>query len=196
MSTAALDRLVSEVRACTHCAAHLPYAPHPVLRVSATARLLVIGQAPGIKVHRSGIPWNDASGKRLRHWMQLNEETFYDTARVAIVPMGMCYPGKGSSGDLPPRPECAPLWHRRLLALMPRIELIVLVGSYAVNAYLPEAKRRNLSETLKQWPDALPRYFPLVHPSPRNQLWLRNNAWFETEAVPALRERVQQVLAF
>jgi uracil-DNA glycosylase family 4 len=186
--------LLAEVRACRACAAHLPLGPKPVVRASTTARLLIIGQAPGTKVHATGIPWNDPSGDRLRAWLGVDRDSFYDEARIAITPMGFCYPGKGRSGDLPPRPECAPLWHARLQALMPRLELVLLVGQYAQRHYLGEPQR-TLGEIVRDFRRYGPRYLPLPHPSPRNQLWLRRNPWFEREVLPVLRRRVARVLA-
>lgn len=190
----ALTELLAEVRACRHCEADLPLGANPVLRASATARLLIVGQAPGTKVHASGVPWNDPSGDRLRDWLDMDRDTFYDESRIAIVPMGFCYPGKGKSGDLPPRPECAPLWHERLLAHMPRVELVLLVGSYAQQHYLG-ASRETLTERVRRWRDFAPRYLPLPHPSPRNTLWLRRNDWFEETVVPELRQRVADLFA-
>ena len=188
----ALTELLAEVRACRHCEADLPLGANPVLRASATARLLIVGQAPGTKVHASGVPWNDPSGDRLRDWLAMDRDTFYDESRIAIVPMGFCYPGKGKSGDLPPRPECAPLWHERLLAHMPRVELVLLVGSYAQQHYLG-ASRETLTDRVRRWRDFAPRYLPLPHPSPRNTLWLRRNDWFEATVVPELRQRVAKL---
>jgi uracil-DNA glycosylase len=154
--------------------------------------MAIVGQAPGTRVHASGVPWDDASGKRLRQWLALDTEQFYDESRIAIVPMGFCYPGKGKSGDLPPSPECAPLWHDRLFAQMPQVELVLLVGSYAQKHYL-EQSRETLTQRVQRWSDFGPRYFPMPHPSPRNTLWLRRNPWFELEVVPALRERLLQL---
>lgn len=188
-----LPRLLTEVRACRHCEGLLPFAPRPVLRAAASARLLIIGQAPGTKVHASGIPWDDASGARLRDWMGVDSDCFYDTERIAIIPMGLCYPGRGRGGDLPPRPECARLWHARLLALLPNLRLTLLIGDHAQRYYLPE-RRHSLTWRVRHWRDWLPHYFALVHPSPRNTLWLRRNPWFEEEVVPALREQVRRVL--
>jgi uracil-DNA glycosylase len=190
----ALARLLAEVRACQTCAGVLPLGPRPVLRISHSARLLIIGQAPGTKVHASGIPWNDASGDRLRQWMDVDHDSFYDESRIAIMPMGFCYPGKGRAGDLPPRPECAPLWHARLLAQMPRLELVMLVGQYAQRHYL-DNQGLSLTETVRQWRRFGPRFLPLPHPSPRNQLWLRRNPWFGQEVVPELRQQVARLLA-
>jgi len=190
-----LAKLVREVRACTVCAAHLPLPPNPILRVSATARLLIVGQAPGIRVHNTGIPWNDPSGDRLRLWLQLSRQEFYDESRIAIVPTGLCYPGKGESGDLPPRPECAPLWHPRLRAAMPKIELTLLIGSYAQAYYLSSHRKESMQETVRAWKDYLPEFIPLPHPSPRNIRWFKMNPWFDDEVVPAMRKRVKALLA-
>jgi uracil-DNA glycosylase len=189
-----LDALVREARACRHCAAHLPYAPRPVLRVSPTARLLIIGQAPGRRVHESGIPWTDPSGERLRDWLQLPPERFYDSARVAILPMGMCYPGTVDGADLPPRPECAPLWHPRLLPLMPSVRLTLLVGSYAQALHLGKRRKPTLGATVRAFCDYLPAFLPLPHPSWRNTGWLVRNPWFAAELLPELRARVQEAL--
>lgn len=188
-----LDKLLAEVRRCDICASHLPLGPRPVVRATATARLLIVGQAPGTKVHNTGIPWNDPSGDRLRSWLGWSREQFYDESLTAIVPMGFCYPGKGKSGDMPPRPECAPTWHELLLAHMPELELVLLVGQYAQRYYLDQPKR-TLTETVKCFADYGPRYLPLPHPSPRNQLWLRKNPWFESDVVPVLKKRVARLL--
>ncbi len=190
--TCSLNLLLREVHSCQLCASEIPQ-PRPVLRVSNSAKLLLVGQAPGSKVHASGIPWDDASGKRLRQWMGISTELFYDRNSIAIMPMGFCYPGKGHGGDLPPRPECAPLWHNKILALLPAIQCTLLIGMYAQNYYL-DTDHKNLTERVKCWQEFAPELFVLPHPSPRNQLWLRRNAWFEAETVPALRETVQQVL--
>jgi uracil-DNA glycosylase len=177
------------------CAAHLPFAPRPVLRVSPTARVLIVGQAPGRRVHASGVPWDDPSGDRLRAWLQLSREIFYDESRIAIIPTGMCYPGKGPSGDLPPRRECAPLWHPKLRALMPDIQLTVLVGSYAQAFYLGPRRKGSLAETVRAFGEFLPDFFPLPHPSPRNVGWFQRNPWVEKEVVPEVRKRVGEILA-
>ena len=192
-SERSLIRLVEEISRCRHCAGVLPHAPRPVLRVGARARLLIIGQAPGTRVHATGIPWNDASGDRLRAWLGLDREQFYDTDQIAIMPMGFCYPGKGRGGDLPPRPECAPLWHDRVLERLPHLRLTLLVGSYAQRHYLDDSFG-SLTERLLHWRDRPAAFFPLVHPSPRNQRWLRRNPWFETEVIPDLRDRVREIL--
>jgi len=182
-------QLLQEIRGCRVCAEQLPLGPRPVLRASRTARLLIIGQAPGTRVHATGIPWNDPSGDRLRDWLQLDRDRFYDESRIAIIPMGLCYPGKGSSGDLPPRPECAPLWHERLLQALPELRLRLLIGKYAQDYYLG-TRRQSLAETVRHYRDYLPDYFPLPHPSPRNIRWFRNHPWFEAEVIPALREQL------
>ncbi len=187
-----LESLLTEVRSCQICVSSIP-APNPVLRASATARVLVIGQAPGTKVHASGVPWNDASGKRLREWMGITDDEFYDDALVAIVPMGFCYPGKGKSGDLPPRPECAPQWHTAILERLPQIRCTLLIGQYAQNYYLP-AKYKSLTERVHDWQKFAPSNYVLPHPSPRNFVWLRKNPWFEREAVPHLRKTVRSIL--
>lgn len=190
-----LDALLREVRACRVCAAHLPLGPRPVLRARATARLLIVGQAPGTRVHETGIPWNDPSGDRLRAWLDLGRETFYDEARIAIVPMGFCYPGRNPrGGDNPPRPECAPLWHPPLVEALPRLALTLLVGRYAQAFYLGPRRRASLTETVRAWAGYGPQVLPLPHPSWRNTAWLRNNPWFETELLPALRTRVHALL--
>ncbi len=161
-----------------------------MLRAHADARVLIVGQAPGTRVHASGVPWNDPSGDRLRTWMGVNREAFYDEHLFAIIPMGFCYPGKGRSGDLPPRPECAPLWHHRLLGQLPKLRLTLLVGQYAQRYYLGSDAKKTLTETVLAWRDYQPRFLPLPHPSPRNTLWLRRNPWFEAEVVPALRDKL------
>ena len=185
-----LADLLAEIRACRHCEADLPLGPNPVLRAGAGARLLIVGQAPGTKVHATGIPWNDPSGERLRQWLDMDSEQFYDQDRIAIVPMGFCYPGRGKSGDLPPSPACAPLWHEKVLSHLPKLELTLLVGSYAQAHYLG-ASRETLTERVRRWRDFAPDYLPLPHPSPRNTLWLKRNPWFDEEVVPALQARVR-----
>ena len=174
--------LLSQVRNCTECKAHLPFAPNPILRVGGQARLLIIGQAPGTKVHETGIPWNDPSGNRLRNWLGLSHEQFYDERKVAIMPLGFCYPGKGNSGDLPPRTECAPLWHDKILKYLPNIKLTLLIGQYSQRRYLGNRHKGNVTETVRAWREYIEEgYLPLVHPSPRNGIWLKKNQWFEKE---------------
>jgi uracil-DNA glycosylase len=191
----ALDDLLREIRACRLCEQHLPLGPRPVLRASAEARLLIVSQAPGTRVHASGIPWDDASGRRLRDWLQLDETTFYDETRVAIVPMGFCYPGRAGSGDAPPRPECRATWHPRLLPRLRNIELTLSIGQYAQAYCLGPRRKSSLGETVRAWRDYLPAHLPLPHPSPRNVGWFKANPWFEAEVVPVLRERVHALLA-
>ncbi|MDF2180333.1 uracil-DNA glycosylase family protein [Aliiglaciecola sp. CAU 1673] len=184
--------ILEEIRSCRLCEAHLPLGANPVVRASQQARLMVIGQAPGTKVHKTSVPWNDPSGDRLREWLGVDRETFYDHTRIAIMPMGFCYPGKGKSGDLPPRKECAPTWHQRLLASMPNIKLTLLIGQYAQAYYLQD--RRSLTQRVQHWQDYLPEYLVLPHPSPRNNLWLRKHPWFEEEVIPALKSKVLEIL--
>ncbi|HYD61177.1 MAG TPA: uracil-DNA glycosylase family protein [Noviherbaspirillum sp.] len=191
----ALQGLLKQVRACDICASHLPHGPRPVVQAGTEARLLIVGQAPGRIVHETGIPWNDASGDRLRQWLNLPREVFYDESQVAIVPTAFCYPGKGKSGDLPPRPECAPAWHPRLLAALPQVRLTLLIGRYAQEWYLRENCKSTLTETVAAYSEYLPAYFPLPHPSPRNQAWWKANPWFEREVLPELRRRVASTLA-
>jgi uracil-DNA glycosylase len=192
VNSAEFESLVAEVRACTLCAGLLPLGPRPVFQVSQTASLLIASQAPGTKVHASGIPFSDPSGDRLREWTGLSEEQFYDPARVAILPMGLCYPGRAASGgDAPPRPECAPLWRGRLLAGMPAICLTLLVGSYAQNHVLGAGA---VASRVRNFRDYLPRYFPLPHPSWRSRVWASRNPWFEEEVLPALRAAVGEAL--
>ncbi|QSP93546.1 uracil-DNA glycosylase family protein [Marinobacter salinisoli] len=190
----AFDELVRRVRACTLCREVLPHSPRPVIQLSEAARILVVGQAPGRRVHETGLPFNDPSGDRLREWMGITRDTFYDEQQLAILPMGFCYPGTGKSGDLPPRPECAPAWRQVLLDRLPNIELTLLIGQYAQNWHLP-AGGKTVAENVSQWRRYWPEVMPMPHPSPRNNLWLRRHPWFETEAVPALRERVAAVLS-
>ena len=189
-----LETLLKQVRTCRVCEPELPLGARPVLRAAETARILVIGQAPGTRVHQTGVPWNDASGIRLRQWMGIGEPEFYDQERIAIIPMGFCYPGKGKSGDLPPRKECAVLWHQKLLDHLPQLELTLLIGQYAQNYYL-DKRHKTLTERVNAWREYLPQYFPLPHPSPRNNLWLGRNPWFEKEVVVSLRKIVSKLLS-
>lgn len=193
MNDGPLDRLLREVRACRICEDALVDGVRPVLRASATATILVAGQAPGRRVHESGVPFDDPSGERLREWMGISRDTFYDTRRIAIIPMGFCYPGTGKSGDLAPRRECADAWRRPLLDLIPSIRLTLVIGQYAMRWHLPSA-RKTLTETVRAWREFAPDSLPLPHPSPRNNLWLRKNPWFEDEVVPELRRRVALAL--
>ena len=190
MTAESLETLLREIRACARCA--LPHGPRPVLRASETAKILIAGQAPGTKVHASGIPWHDASGERLREWMALDRDVFYDESRIAIVPMGFCYPGKGASGDLPPRRECRDTWHDHLIPLMPNVELVIAIGQYAQAYFIGDG--RALTDTVRDFRAHLPRVVPLPHPSPRNVAWFKRNPWFEADVLPTLRERVRDVL--
>jgi len=192
---AALERLLAEVRGCRICAAHLPRGPRPVLRASLTARLLIIGQAPGVRVHESGIPWNDPSGDRLRLWLDLDRDAFYDEERVAIVPIGLCYPGTmANGGDVPPRPECAPQWHGPLRAALRGVALTLLVGAHAQARYLGAGRGRGMTETVRDWRTAPPGTLPLPHPSWRTLAWQKRNPWFDAELLPELRRRVHALL--
>ena len=188
--------MMAEVRACRVCAAHLPLGPRPVLRGLPSARLLITSQAPGTKVHETGLSFNDRSGERLRQWMGIDRAVFYDERRVAILPMGLCYPGRDrAGGDLPPRRECAPLWHPRLLAHWPAIELTLLVGSYAIRYYLREHARAGMGETVRRFRQFLPRYLPLPHPSWRTTAWEARNPWFAAEVLPELQRRVAALVS-
>ena len=187
----AFDRFIAEIRACTLCAPDLPLGPRPVLQGRPSAWLLIISQAPGTRVHETGLSFNDRSGDRLRGWLALDRETFYDETRIAIAPIGFCYPGRdGKGGDLPPRRECAPLWHARLLEFFPAVELTLLVGSYAISYYVPGARAGSMTEVIARWREFLPEIFVLPHPSWRTTRWLRDNSWFERDALPELRARV------
>ena len=185
--------LLRRVRACTLCAEHLPHGVRPVLQFHPDACILIAGQAPGRKVHESGVPFDDASGDRLRAWMGVSRDVFYDAARIAILPMGFCYPGTGSSGDLPPRPECAPAWRAPLLNALQRLQLTLVIGSYAQAWHLGE-EASNVTAAVQDWRSCWPKIVPLPHPSPRNNLWLRRNPWFETELLPRLRGRIARLL--
>ena len=189
-----LDSLLAEVRACRTCEAHLPLGPRPVLQAGAAARILIVGQAPSARVHSSGVPWDDRSGERLRDWMDIDPRTFYDASRIAILPMGYCYPGRAASGDRPPRRECAPLWLDRLLKQMPSIELTLLVGRYAQTHFLSSAGSASLTATMKAWHVHAPGVIPLPHPSPRNIAWFIANPWFDGELLPVLRRSVSELL--
>lgn len=210
----AFDTLVHDIRTCTLCSNHLPFAPNPVVRLKPSARILVVGQAPGTKVHATGIPWNDQSGDKLRQWLGVGRETFYNEDIFAIMPMGFCYPGKGKSKvkpeaqvgagvgrsqgwrsfDLPPRKECAPLWHAKVRSLIPELKLVLLVGSYAIRYYLHEKANLPVRDLVRNTDFARAVFLPLVHPSPRNKLWLKQNPWFETDVVSQLRWRVHALI--
>lgn len=186
-----LSGLLDEARQCRLCETHLPLGPRPMLQAASSARMVIVGQAPGTKVHDSGVLWNDASGDRLRDWLKLDSETFYDENRIAFIPMGFCYPGVNpKGGDNPPRPECAPRWHPPLRAALSNVELTVLVGSHAQTWYLGKRRERTMTETVRAWRDFLPEFLPTPHPSWRTTFWLRKNPWFDAEVLPELRRRV------
>jgi uracil-DNA glycosylase len=185
-----MNTLLNNIRGCEVCKEHLPLGPRPVVQLSEFSKIIIIGQAPGRRVHETGIPWNDASGKKLREWMHVDEATFYDPVFFSILPMGFCYPGKGISGDLPPRPECAPLWHPEVFKYFKSEPLILFIGQYAQRYYLKKDFKGSLTETVKNYHGFLPKYFPLPHPSPRNQNWVKINPWFMKEAIPELQKRV------
>ncbi len=187
------SRLLSEVRSCNICLASLAHGVNPVIAASPGSKLVIIGQAPGRIVHATGIPWDDKSGDNLRRWLDMDAAVFYDPDKVCLMPMGFCYPGTGKSGDLPPRPECAPLWHERLLELMPDVQLILLVGQYAQNHYLKDRVKGSLTETVRHFNEYLPLYFPLPHPSPRNNIWQARNTWFGQDVLPGLREQIDHI---
>ncbi len=189
-----MKTLLQEIRSCTVCSKHLPDGPRPIVAASSKSRLIIIGQAPGKLVHASGIPWNDKSGDNLRNWLGIDSQTFYDADKVALIPMGFCYPGTGKHGDLPPRPECAPLWHQRLFDLLSGSRLTLLIGQYAQHYYLDNNAKSNLTETVHHFRKYLPEYFPLPHPSPRNNIWQAKNKWFGKEVLPELKKRVAACL--
>jgi uracil-DNA glycosylase len=185
-----MDTLLQEIRKCEQCLQYLPNKPKPIVQAGLSSKIAIIGQAPGQKVQQSGIPWDDQSGNELRRWLGVTKDQFYDPNLFALVPMGFCYPGKGVSGDLPPRPECAPLWHQRLFAYMNGIQLTILIGQYAQKYYLGDRLMPTLTESVQNFKSYLPAYLPLVHPSPRNKIWQKKNPWFEVEVVPYLQEIV------
>lgn len=189
-----LDTLLMAVRNCRACESHLPLGPRPVLQAGEEARILIVGQAPGVRVHTTGIPWNDPSGERLRAWMGVDMTFFYDASRIAIIPMGYCFPGRAKGGDLPPRRECAALWLDQLLSRLPQIELTLLVGLYAQQHFLGSRRKRSLTETTMAWREYAPQFIPLPHPSPRNQPWFKQNPWFDKDVVPALQARIKGLL--
>lgn len=188
-----LTTLLERVRNCEICKESLPLGPRPVVSIHPESKILVVGQAPGTKVHATGIPWNDPSGDELRRWLGVDRETFYNPEIFGIMPMGFCYPGRGNGGDLPPRKECAPQWHEPLISQMPEVKLILLIGSYS-QAYYLNVRKKTLTETVRNFEEYLPTYFPLVHPSPRNRMWMRRNPWFEEEVLPVLRGNVRNLL--
>jgi uracil-DNA glycosylase len=190
-----LETLIAQIQACRVCEKHLPFPPNPVLRARASATLRIVGQAAGMRVHRTKLPWNDPSGDRLRSWLQMDRHTFYDDRKIAITSMGFCYPGQGKQGDLPPRPECAKLWHKPLTNALSNVQLTLLIGRYAQHFYLGSNAKNSLTETVKNGNEYLPEFLPLPHPSPRNYVWFKNNPWFEETLLPILRDRLQHIFS-
>jgi uracil-DNA glycosylase len=193
----ALRSLLPQVRACQICKSVLPHGPRPVVQISRSATILIAGQAPGRRVHETGIPFNDPSGERLRKWMGIDRDTFYDDKKIALLPMGFCYPGTGDNGDLPPRPECAPAWREALLANLPKLQLTIVIGQYAQAYHLKhdlKTAKRSVTDAVRAWKTYWPEQIPLPHPSPRNQMWVKKNPWFEREVLPALRKRVRALV--
>ncbi|WP_417357767.1 uracil-DNA glycosylase family protein [Flavobacterium sp.] len=189
-----MNELLSQIQHCTQCKEHLPFPPKPIVQAHADSKIIIIGQAPGLKVQNSGIPWDDQSGNELRRWLNVTKEQFYNPGLFALIPMGFCYPGKGKSGDLPPRPECAPLWHKKLLEAIKNPKLILLIGQYAQKYYLGNKIKPTLTDTVKAYSEFLPQHLPLVHPSPRNKIWQKKNPWFEQEIVPQLQAITGKVI--
>lgn len=190
-----MKKLLKEIRQCTICSSALAHEPRPVLAADPKSKIIIIGQAPGSVVHSTGVPWDDKSGNNLRKWMDISKETFYDTSLISIIPMGFCYPGKGKSGDLAPRKECAPQWHNQLLNKLTDVQLILLIGKYAQDYYLGKKAQRNLTLTVQNYEDYLPEFFVLPHPSPRNNIWMKRNDWFAAEILPRLKGEVKCLLS-
>lgn len=190
-----MERLFYEITKCTVCSPFLKLGPRPVLAAHPKSKIVIIGQAPGIVVHNSGVPWDDKSGDNLRKWLQMDKALFYNPEKIALIPMGFCYPGKGKSGDLPPRQECAPLWHNLLLEQMKDVKLILLIGKYAQDYYLQAKAKKTLTETVRNFEDYLPHYFVLPHPSPRNNIWQAKNEWFSKKVIPKLRAIITPLIA-
>lgn len=193
--TVSMEKLLENIRNCKECEKYLPFGVNPVLSASLKSKIVVIGQAPGRIVHNTGIPWDDKSGDNLRNWMGIDKAVFYDTTQIALIPMGFCYPGKGKSGDLPPRTECAPLWHHKLFSNMKKVKLILLIGQYAQNYYLADKAKENLTLTVEHFREYLPNYFPLPHPSPRNNIWQAKNLWFGDKVLPELKNQVKKIIS-
>ncbi len=189
-----MDNLITEIKKCTVCEPHLSEGVNPVFSVHKDSKIAIVGQAPGRIVHRTGVPWDDRSGDRLREWLKIDKSVFYNSEIIALIPMGFCYPGKGKTGDLPPRPECAPLWHKKLFEHMKRLKLIILVGAYAHEYYLEHKRMKTLTETVKNYGVYLPEFFVLPHPSPRNNIWIKKNPWFENDLLPELGKTVNRLL--
>ncbi len=193
-SLSPMYNLLTQIRNCKACEHHLPFGANPIISASSESKIIVIGQAPGRLVHYTSIPWNDKSGDNLRGWMGVDKPTFYNPDLIALMPMGFCYPGTGKTGDLAPRPECAPLWHDKLLTLMPKVELVLLIGHYAQNYYLTTSAMENLTKTVRSFEHYLPKYFPLPHPSPRNNIWQTKNKWFKVSVLPELKTKIKNIL--
>ncbi|WP_139957889.1 uracil-DNA glycosylase family protein [Flavicella sediminum] len=189
-----MKNLLEEIKQCTLCKEHLQLGPRPIVHATSKSKIIIIGQAPGLAVHNSGIPWNDKSGENLRNWLGVEKQEFYDTSKFALTPMGFCYPGKGKSGDLPPRKECAPLWHEALLQEIKSVELIILIGAYAQNYYLTNFPKTTLTKRVFEFENYLPTYFVLPHPSPRNNIWQTKNKWFATIVLPQLKKEISKIL--
>jgi uracil-DNA glycosylase len=189
-----MEKLLKEIRNCRECKKHLEFGVNPIISASTKSTIIIIGQAPGRKVHNTGIPWNDKSGDNLRNWLGVDKSIFYNPKKIGLVPMGFCYPGTGKTGDLPPRPECAPLWHDKVFGAMTNVKLVLLVGQYAQNYYLGKNAKSTLTETVRQYKSYLPEYFPLPHPSPRNNIWQAKNKWFIRVVLPELKGRIQKIM--
>lgn len=189
-----MDELIVNIRNCKVCEPYLELGAHPIISASKKSKIVIIGQAPGRIVHQTGIPWNDKSGDSLRNWLGVDKSTFYNEDIFALIPMGFCFPGKGKSGDLPPRKECAPLWHEKLFSFMQEVKLILLVGQYAQHYYLQERCKATLTETVKSYQEYLPKYLPLPHPSPRNNIWMAKNKWFQSDVVTMLKDQIKAVV--
>lgn len=189
-----MNKLIQEIRNCRICDADLPLGPRPILTAHKKSKIIIIGQAPGSVVHKTGIPWDDKSGENLRKWMGITNEIFYDTEKIALIPMGFCYPGRGKSGDNPPRKECAPQWHNILLSQLKGVKLTILIGKYAQDYYLNNKSKRTLTETVKNYHEYLPKYFVLPHPSPRNNIWQKKNEWFKENVLPDLKLTIKGIL--
>jgi len=188
------DHFLADIGTCSICAEHLPLGPRPVVQASQRAKILIAGQAPGRIVHKTGKPFDDQSGERLRDWLGVNDAQFYDPNLFAIVPMGFCFPGTGKSGDLPPRPECRAKWHDQLFAQMPQLELKIIIGAFALDYHLGDRQFKTLTQTVQRWREFMPNYLPLPHPSPRNNIWLRRNPWFVADVLPHLRQQVIRLI--
>jgi len=189
-----MQNLLSEIKKCTICADKLELGANPILTAHHQSKVVIVGQAPGVIVHRTGIPWDDKSGERLRQWLSVSKSTFYNPKEIALAPMGFCYPGKGKTGDLPPRPECAPAWHDLLFSEMNKSKLVILIGAYAQAYYVKESRRKTLTDTVNNYVEYLPDFFVLPHPSPRNNIWMKKNPWFETDVLPELRNHVRTII--